>query len=256
VFVARVAFVTAEAHVDYEQILNHILTRRGTVERAAGPVARRLGYAVVEIPVRPSGLLDDLVGKLEQALTRTATFGYRQARTEILSLRAAAPIRPVLSAYQIPDAGRHGVIARGGLDAIRTHIRRRAHDTAAAIYDAAQTAAADTTGSNAVKVAAAASAATRILHNQVLELVGETLNLGRTAGVFSLPVPPEFAMRSEQLDANTCERCDELHGTIVEIGTAEYWDLTPPAECLGGGRCRGIWVYGDSADEVEQQQAA
>lgn len=255
-FEPRVALTTAERHVDYEQILNHILTRRQTVEKAAGPLARRLAYVVVEISVRPSGLLDELVNRLEQALGRTSTFGYRQARTEVLSLRAHAPIRPVLSAYQVPDAGRHGVIAKGGLDAIQAHIRRRAHDAAAAIYDAAQAAAANTAGSSPVKVAAAASAATRVLHNRVLELVGETLNLGRTAGVFSLPDPPEFAMRSEQLDANTCDPCDELHGTIVQIGTGEYFDLMPPAECLGGGRCRGIYVYGDSADEVSQQQAA
>lgn len=257
-FVPRVAFVTAEHHVDYVRILTHIDTRRATVERAVAPTARKIGYSVIQIPGRPSTLIDVLTKRLEVTLMRTARFGYAEARSELGRLRVVKPLPAVTAAYQFPDAGRHGVIAKGGLDAIKALVRRRAHQTAGFVYEAAHVSAqsTDTNLPAAVRVAAAAGAATRALHASVLELVGETLNLGRTAGVLSLPQPPEYAMRSEQLDANTCDPCDEVHGTIVEIGSDDYFDILPPSYCLGGGRCRGIMVYGDSAADVTQQLAA
>jgi hypothetical protein len=260
VWTPRVPLVTAERHVDYARILDHILTRRRLVERTAAPVARRLGYTAIHQTFRPQALIDDLAARLERTLMATARFGYREARRELRSLRHEHP-RPqrVTAAYRVPDAGQHGLLSLGGIDAIHRLIRWRARDTANAVAAAAAAAAQPATGADvpaAVKVAAAAGAATRTLHNYVLELVGETLNLGRTAGIVSLPEPPEFAMRSEQLDANTCDPCDELHGEIVEIGSVDYYELMPPNGCLGGGRCRGIYVYGDSADQVNQQIAA
>lgn len=248
-FVPRVPFVHAEHHVDYTGILAHIDQRRQHVERACAPTARRLAWLAVRQPSHPAAQIDRLAGQLERTLASTAVFGYRQARAELARLRGGK----TLSAYQIPDAGLHPTTARGGLDAIRDLIRRRSRKVAADVGAAATARAATVSGGQlplAVQVQAAALAAGRVLHNSVLELVGETLNLGRAAGVLSLDRPPEYAMRSEQLDANTCEPCDGLHGTIVEIGTADYFDLMPPAGCLGGGRCRGIYVYGDTPADV------
>lgn len=262
-FVPRVAFVTAEKHVDYERILDHILTRRAATDQSAGPVVRKLGYMLVRQPAHPAALIEDLSARLERSLMATARFGYREARRELRSLRYEHPAPALVTAgYRVPDAGQHGLISMGGLDAIHRLVRWRARDAASAIATAAAAAAidrgrtGDATVPAAVRVAAATSAATRTLHNYVLELVGETLNLGRTAGILTLPGPPEYAMRSEQLDQNTCDPCDQLHGEIVEIGSPDYYDLMPPNGCLGGGRCRGLYVYGDSADEVAQQQAA
>lgn len=252
-FIARVPFVTAEQHVDYQRILDHIDQRRARTERDAGPAARRIAYQLVHQQQPPHATINQLADKLAASLDRTARFGYRQAQAEQRRLRVAAP-RTVLAAYQIPDAGRHGRVAAGGLPAIRKLLAQRAHETALDTYQAAQLALtrAPATAPAPVRVAAAAAAATKALHSHVLELVGETLNLGRTAGIRSLPDPPEYAMRSEQLDANTCEECDQLHGQIVEIGSPEYYDLMPPQGCLGGGRCRGIYVYGDEPVQLEQ----
>lgn len=257
VWAPRVPLVLAERHVGYERILEHILTRRGVVERNAAPVARRLGYMVVHVEVNPQGLIDELAGRLERTLMQTARFGYREARSELRSLRSQHR-RPVAAVYRVPDAGKHGLISLGGLDAIGRLLHWRARDSASAVATAAASAAIDRgiSGSAvtppAVRVAAAAFAATKMLHNHVLELVGETLNLGRTAGILTLPEPPQFALRSEQLDANTCDPCDQLHGEIVQIDTPEYYDLMPPNGCDGGGRCRGIYVYGDEPMQMEQ----
>jgi hypothetical protein len=51
-----------------------------------------------------------------------------------------------------------------------------------------------------------------------------------------------YAVRSEVLDQKTCASCATLDGTVVEIGTAEYQALMPPARCEGGDRCRGFFV--------------
>ena len=51
-----------------------------------------------------------------------------------------------------------------------------------------------------------------------------------------------FALRSEVLDAATCEVCATLDGTVVEIGTKDFYELKPPARCRGGERCRGFYI--------------
>lgn len=254
-FEPRVPLVTAERHVDYQTILDHILTRRDVVERNAAPVARRIAYMTVDQPqLHPVALVDELAARLERTLMQTARFGHRQTLTELKSLRTPRP-RSVTAAYHVPDAGLHGQIAKGGLAAIQQLVRRRAAATAKAVAEAAAHAS-STDASPAVRIAAGAAAAVAMLHNQVLELVGETLNLGRAAAALNGEQPPTYAMRSEQLDANTCEECDQLHGEIVEVGSDDYFALMPPAECLGGGRCRGIYVYGDEPDQVTLELAA
>ena len=52
----------------------------------------------------------------------------------------------------------------------------------------------------------------------------------------------EYAVRSEFLDIRTCEACATLDGSVVQIGTSDYEALKPPSRCLGGERCRGIYV--------------
>lgn len=252
-FLPRVPFVVAEQHVDYDRILNHIDQRRARVERTAAPAARRLAWNIVHQQTPPHASINELTAKLEKTLDQTARFGYRESERELRRLRRAHP-RVVRAAYQFPDAGHHGRLAKQGLPAILKFLRQRSRTTAQATYEAAERAARAVPAgtSQALTVAAAVNAATRALHNHVLELVGETLNLGRTAGILAAGDPPRYAMRSEQLDANTCDPCSELHGQIVEIGSPEYYDLMPPQGCLGGGRCRGIYVYGDEPVQLEQ----
>lgn len=52
----------------------------------------------------------------------------------------------------------------------------------------------------------------------------------------------EFAFRTNVLDKATCEVCWDLDGTVVVIGSPDFYELTPPAKCLGDDLCRCEWA--------------
>jgi hypothetical protein len=248
-FEPRTPMTAAELHVDFSHINTHIDERRAAVEHHATPAAKRLAAGTVELGASPYKVLEDLEARLRASLEATAEFGYLQARREIRSLRRMDFARAVA------DPGSYGERARGGLDGIRTHIRLRAREAATAVA-AATTTAVNNQADPVLKAGAATVAAARALHNEVLTLVGETLNMGRTAGALSFRQPPEFALRSEQLDKATCDECERLHGTVVQVDTDAYYALLPPADCYGGGRCRGVMVFGDGPADVSQLEDA
>jgi hypothetical protein len=260
----------AEVYVNWIAHRDHIVNQRYRVERAAAPSARRLALSITEFGLPTNKAVDRLETVLSSALDRTVRFGYREAQREIRaqrgvassgrgSLAAASAVRRgeigndslhsrpgTILAYTIPDAGRHGRLAKTGLPGIYGLVRRRARQVAHGVVESAHKASYAAAASGHTRAGATilvAQAVTRELHNSVLELVGESLNLGRTAGALESHPVPEFALRSEQLDERTCEECDSLHGEIAQIDTADYYDLLPPEGCLGGGRCRGIMVY-------------
>ena len=244
----RLPLTAAERQVDFEAHNNHIVERRQTVERMALRTAKRIAFIVAEFPgLSPRNLENQLRQILERHLQATARFGYQQAQLEISRLRKQ---QPVLAKYEIPDAGRFSRYARYGLTGITLLIHERAQRTASAVTDSAQQAARDEP-EPMLKTSVAILAATKTLHNHVLELVGETLNMGRTAGALDSPGgPPEFALRSEQLDKNTCDACTREHGQIYQVDSDSYYQHLPPSECYGGGRCRGLMVYGDGPRDV------
>ena len=47
------------------------------------------------------------------------------------------------------------------------------------------------------------------------------------------------------LARNTCPRCTDAHGTIVQAESPDYYVLLPPAQCFGGDRCLGVMVFAD-----------
>jgi hypothetical protein len=57
-------------------------------------------------------------------------------------------------------------------------------------------------------------------------------------------------MRSEQLDQNSCDACETLHGSIVQVGSDVYYATLPPEGCYGAGRCRGVMVFGDGPADL------
>jgi hypothetical protein len=260
----RIPLTAAEQHVDFPRINEHIDQRRAVVERMCSPTVKRLAYAVVEFHgLRPLGIQAQLVTMLTRHLGATARFGFEEAQREVRALRnhsgnlqekATARLKPPPKGRRgrpIYDAGRYGKYARQGLPGVNDLVVQRAENTAgevakvAAVYSIYE-------GAPEMKVAAAADAAARVLHNHVLELVGETLNNGRTAGIFALTNPPEFAMRSEQLDKETCAACTGLHGEITQVDSAEFYALLPPSGCYGGGRCRGVMVFADGVHDIRQ----
>lgn len=252
VFVPRSPLTPAEHHVDFPAHNAHLLDRRKQIEQACLPAADQLPFLLLTfLPMPPAQTAADrLAAVLARELEQTATFGYQQAQAEITRARDG---KPVLAAYQVPDAGQYGDIARHGLQEVAAFAARRATRAALTITEAvikALVAEPDRTRA----LFAGRTIARRMLHNNVLELVGETLNLGRTAGALRMPSPPEFAMRSEQLDANTCTPCEGLHGTITRVGSPEYFAILPPVGCLGGGRCRALMVFGDGPRDVRQPE--
>jgi len=192
----------------------------------------------------PLALIDQLARRLERSLAATARVGYRTAQQEIRALRSDTTVRAV---YEIPDAGRYADLARAGLAGALALISFRSRQAADNI---AEKVAATPETDPALRTAAVLDSAQRALHNNVLELVGEALNMGRSAGALALPEPPRYAMRSEQLDKRTCSPCSAIHGQIFQIDSPDYYANMPPTGCLGGGRCRGVMVFSDLISDV------
>lgn len=69
-------------------------------------------------------------------------------------------------------------------------------------------------------------------------------NQGRNAEILTAEDEgtADFVVRSEILDSNTCPPCAALDGAVVEIGSADYFNLMPPAQCDGRDRCRGFYI--------------
>lgn len=255
VFVPNVPLATAEQHVDFVQLHREIIDRRAATERYAAPVVKRIAASIADFDLSPVKLVEDLALRLERSLWQTVKLGYREARREITDLRADKAARA--ATYSVPDAGRYAHLAAQGLDAIRFLMRERARRGANATAAAMHEMLAETLEQDPIlRVAVASAAGSKKLHLYVLELVGEALNMGRTTGAMSMSEPPEFAMRSEQLDKRTCSICTSVHGEIVQVGSPEYFEILPPNLCLGGGRCRGLMIYGDDREAVSVPKAA
>jgi hypothetical protein len=248
--------VTAEQRVDWEGHLSHITERRAAIERHVGGAVKRLALGCIELRSVPHARLVEVRERLYSSLYQTAVFGFREAKREINTMRIGAPVGPP-KAYSIPDIGLHSEAAREGLAGISRLLKKRSEYTAWIVGGAIEGAAraARLAGADeAVATEAALTAGAKALHLHALELVGETLNLGRTAGALSFSKPPQFAMRSEQLDKAMCDACSSMHGTIAELDSADYYAMLPPAYCLGGGRCRGVVVFEDRVENVRMPE--
>lgn len=256
IFTPHGELTLAETVVDFASMNQMVIDQRARVERKVLPTVRTLAATAVTFEILPREKVEQLAGEIEAALDTTLVYGYQSARRELRQLRKEAPVE---ARYVIPDAGRYARTAAEGLVGIRKLIRRRARQAAEAITQralAVASVAVDDDKDETDSLIAVIAAATATLHNHVIELVGETLNLGRTAGVLELDKPPTFAMRSEQLDKAMCSMCGSLHGAIVEFGSSSYFDYMPPAGCFGGGRCRGVYVHADGVDQVRGPDVA
>lgn len=245
VFVPRTPLTPAESHVDFVRIDNHVVARRLRVEQIAGPKARKIANAAQTLGYIVAAH-DTLADTLTVALEQTARFGYQHAQAELRRLRGDTT---VTAAANPPAQHRLSEIVRQGLTGVNAYVREQALIVTQDVIDAVMRALRAETDPT-LQLLTARKAATRALHNGVLELVGATLNLGRTAGARQLEQPPRFALRSEQLDRNTCAPCHDLHGTIVQFGSPEYFAVLPPTGCLGGGRCRALMIFGDDSHHV------
>lgn len=79
-------------------------------------------------------------------------------------------------------------------------------------------------------------------------LVSTSFNAGREQAVQELMAQDDsgstvWAEYSSVLDGRTCPVCEELDGQRAQVGSQRYKDISPPHKCLGGHRCRCIWIY-------------
>jgi hypothetical protein len=71
----------------------------------------------------------------------------------------------------------------------------------------------------------------------------ESFNLGRNLGAQDHAGAIARVVRTEILDDNTCDYCEEVDGTVVEMNSEEYFRLMPPNGCHGRDLCRGFFMY-------------
>ncbi len=248
VFVPRTVLCAAERQVDWVDLYDHVTRRRLVVETNVAPVVKRAARVHAITLLAPRAIQDQAADTLARHINATARYGADQATRELRKLRTAGQV----AAHYVPDTGDQPEIANLGLSAVFDLIRRRSRASITAISAAvAAWLTEHTDESDAAQAAGAAAVAARQLHNHVLELVGEALNLGRAAGALTQTSrPPVFALRSEQLDKGTCTVCSRLHGQIVEVGSPSFYAYMPPAGCQGGGRCRGVYVFADGTSDL------
>lgn len=250
--ITRLPLVAAEQVVAWEKVNDHILRRRAELERECWPEARTFSFSLaINHGVPSQRALDDLERALKTGVGHSWLFGYRSVLEELKGLRERRGDRPRLQPADggVPSDGAVRELGHLSLVAAREY------------SDAAHRAwigfARD---ENVVDPWAKLEKRSRmLLHNVALQIVGRALNLGRAHGarggslprtlVAAVEAPALWAMRSEQLDTNTCVPCDEIHGRVVRVDDPLFYDLMPPNLCLGRGRCRGIYVFGDSPDD-------
>ena len=82
-----------------------------------------------------------------------------------------------------------------------------------------------------------------IIQDQMSGLIG-MVNLGRDRTAIDKCKKAEYYAI---LDKKTCPLCQDLDGSVVEVGSSDHQNYMPPIH----NRCRCIWVY---FDEEESRQ--
>jgi len=79
-----------------------------------------------------------------------------------------------------------------------------------------------------------------VFQKEVKKTMNEAFGTGRNVELKRQGV--EKIVRSEMLDDLTCSPCLSIDGEIIEIGSANWADVSrgPYAQCEGGDRCRGV----------------
>jgi len=92
--------------------------------------------------------------------------------------------------------------------------------------------------------AAALAAAESALRNGALLTAAYAINSGRSDAAETNAGQIAQAIYTSVMDENTCDECASDNGTAVQVGSIEYYDMSPPNEdCEGGDRCRCVWIY-------------
>lgn len=79
------------------------------------------------------------------------------------------------------------------------------------------------------------------------EATHEAFSLGRNLEAQARAGEIGEVVRSEVLDANTCDPCKALDGTVYQFNSPEYFENMPPNKCDGREQCRGLYLYRSAA---------
>ena len=77
--------------------------------------------------------------------------------------------------------------------------------------------------------------------NDQMSGLANMVNLGRDRTAINSCKKAEYYAI---LDKRTCPLCEELNGSVVEVGSTEHQNHMPPIH----NRCRCIWVYYDEQE--------
>ena len=103
------------------------------------------------------------------------------------------------------------------------------------------------TGTTPEALADAIAAQYGIRTDQYIDQLGRrgtarSYNAGRDSVIRTTSVA-ENAVRNEEMDSATCANCEDIHGLVVKVGSADYYDFMPPNYCQGYDQCRGEYTY-------------
>lgn len=243
--------VRAEEPVDWRSTRDHVSEARERTERALrAPAIRYADSLDLQHGIPSLVAAGELERALFDAILGTMVFGYRSVLAELRDLRASRGVRE-----WGPQDERLPATALPVLRAITVHACKRFADRMRREYERFEDG--DLERSHKLREQGVQTA-----HVIAVEFVSRALNTGRSLGAVG-DNPPRvtaaaralYAMRSEQLDVNTCTPCDSLHGEISQVASDRYYLMMPPNGCVTatipqiGPRCRGVYVYGDSLED-------
>ena len=82
------------------------------------------------------------------------------------------------------------------------------------------------------------------VRNEARKTVSEAFSLGRQKEAEGKEEQIQYAIYSAILDGSVCPECAPLDGRQFQLGTPDYYEFAPPnRRCLGGNRCRCMYVY-------------
>ncbi|GLC25074.1 phage portal protein family protein [Roseisolibacter agri] len=214
------------------------LTRLQAALARAAERAQQVGFEAVLAELERQGL------DTTQPTPRLFTDRLRSALRRLLADDSlwgglAAMLRALVGLYASREAAQRATAAQAAALQAVTAAAPQAAAAGAAAVDA--TAVAQRVADTLAERAAAAVEA------RVSEVVNVAFGQGRQQAAQAFGRAIERQVRSEALDAHTCEHCARHDGDDYAFGDPMAPELPDP-NCAGGMRCRGVWMYLLAAD--------
>lgn len=238
----------SEDRIVLEEIDNIVEEGRAAYVRAAQSIAARQMDRLVELavpavesrdPDKVNALTVPYKAEMADALTEVLTELYRRGYESVMWERrrrtgqraeALTLIDPVSALPYLAAKAR----AASQLFGVRL--------LAALVWEALDQIKEGTVDVEALRTVMEALSSRELLKSAAIS-VGEAVNFGRRDAAESIRDDIEYAQYSAILDRRVCAVCQNLDGLEVTLDDPRYEEYMPPnPECLGGDRCRCVWV--------------